>query len=309
MKALVFGGTGFIGRRLVENLLRENWDVTIATSGRSPNPFGDSVSAVVVDRYDETSMEEQLSSPPYFDTVFDQIGFCPMDVKITADFFHKRIGSYVFVSSAAVYADMNGTVQESDFDPMALHIRYESASALGYAEGKKNAEAYLFQNATFPVAAARFPIVMGHDDSTARFQKHVLRIRDNSEFIIKKAGIRRNYVWVEDAGRFLYWLGTNRKNGSYNAASPDSISAEDLLGEMGKSLGIPPRISISPEAESSTSYYRDAELVLSVKRAELEGFRFTQTDGWLEPEVKKVIENNGSIGNSTEHMKWIFGKK
>ncbi|MEM0155377.1 MAG: NAD-dependent epimerase/dehydratase family protein [Thermoplasmataceae archaeon] len=309
MKALVFGGTGFIGRRLVENLLRENWDVTIATSGKSQNPFGDTVSTVVVNRYEETSIEEKLSSPPYFDIVFDQIGFCPNDMKLMVDFFHKRIGSYVFVSSAAVYADKRGTVRESDFDPMALHIRNEPASALGYNEGKRNAEAYLFQNATFPVSAARFPNVIGYDDSTTRFQKEVFRIRDRKRFNIRKRGVLRNYVWVEDAGRFLFWLGTNRKSGSYNAASPDSISAESLLSEIGKSLGIEPQISIDPGMDSSTPYYRDEELVLSTKKAESEGFNFTPTNEWLDSEVKKVIENNGQTGNSTEHMKWIFGKR
>ncbi|EKN66902.1 hypothetical protein BABA_13477 [Neobacillus bataviensis LMG 21833] len=33
-----------------------------------------------------------------------------------------------------------------------------------YAEGKRQAEAVLFQQATFPVVAVRFPIVMGVDD-------------------------------------------------------------------------------------------------------------------------------------------------
>jgi len=39
MKALVVGGTGFIGRRLISNLLNTGCDVTIATSGQTTNPF------------------------------------------------------------------------------------------------------------------------------------------------------------------------------------------------------------------------------------------------------------------------------
>lgn len=309
MKALVLGGTGFIGRRLVENLLEEGWDVTIATSGKSPNPFGDSVTQIIADRYNQASFEEKLLSPPYFDTVFDQIGFGPDDIRKTVEFFRERIGNYVFVSSAAVYSDKHGTVRETDFDSRTLQIRNESTAILGYSDGKKNAEAYLFQNAPFPVAAARFPIVMGYDDSTLRFQKHVLGVRNGDEFNVKKAQVLHNYVWVEDAGRFLAWLGKNKKNGAYNAASPDPLSVESLLVDIGRYLGKEPRITVDSHREGNTSYYRDSDLVLSVRKAESEGFRFTSTGTWLEPEVKKTVENDGKSGNTTDHMKWIFEKK
>lgn len=309
MKTLVLGGTGFIGRRLVENLLKDGCDVTIATSGRSPNPFRDSVTAVTVDRFDPTSMEQKLSSPPYFDAVFDQIGFGPRDVQKTSDFFKNRTDSYVFVSSAAVYAGMSGTLQESAFDPLSFKVKDETASALGYSEGKKNAEAYLFQNATFPVAAARFPNVMGFDDSTLRFQKHALRIMSGAGFSFNSAGVLRNYVWVEDAGRFLSWLGKNHKKGAYNAASPDALSLESLLGEIGKAIGKDPLIKIAPDVECDSSYYRDSELVLSVQKAESEGFRFTPTAGWLASESRKAVDQGGSSPNSTDHMRWIFEDK
>ena len=36
MRALVIGGTGFIGRRLVEYLIKYDCEVTIATSGKTP---------------------------------------------------------------------------------------------------------------------------------------------------------------------------------------------------------------------------------------------------------------------------------
>ncbi|MEE9268120.1 MAG: NAD-dependent epimerase/dehydratase family protein, partial [Thermoplasmata archaeon] len=50
MRTLVVGGTEFIGRHTVEELLRRDHDVTIFHRGRSPNPFGDQVREVLGDR-------------------------------------------------------------------------------------------------------------------------------------------------------------------------------------------------------------------------------------------------------------------
>ena len=65
MKVLVLGGTGFISRRLVDLLLKDGADVTMATSGRTPNPFGDAVEEVKVDRFDRLSIFEKLNSPQF----------------------------------------------------------------------------------------------------------------------------------------------------------------------------------------------------------------------------------------------------
>ncbi|EQD72099.1 NAD-dependent epimerase/dehydratase, partial [mine drainage metagenome] len=61
------GGTGFISRRLVDLLIKDGADVTIATSGRTANPYGDAVEEVKVNRFDRISLDENLNSPPFFD--------------------------------------------------------------------------------------------------------------------------------------------------------------------------------------------------------------------------------------------------
>lgn len=45
-KILVFGGTRFFGKRLVESLLQAGHDVTIATRGLTVDPFGSTVKRV-----------------------------------------------------------------------------------------------------------------------------------------------------------------------------------------------------------------------------------------------------------------------
>ncbi len=77
MKALVLGGTGFIGRRLAGNLLSGENEVTLATSGKSPTPFGDKVSTLVVDRFIRNSLMEAFSGNTYFDVAIDTSGTGP----------------------------------------------------------------------------------------------------------------------------------------------------------------------------------------------------------------------------------------
>ena len=42
-KVLVMGGTQFMGRTMVDRLLKEGDDVTILNRGKTPSPFGESV--------------------------------------------------------------------------------------------------------------------------------------------------------------------------------------------------------------------------------------------------------------------------
>lgn len=306
MKALVMGGTGFIGRRLVDHLLKADCDVIVASSGKSGNPFGDAVSTVTMDRFELASMMDKLSSPPYFDVVFDQLGFGPSDIRNSIEVFKGRIGHYVYTSSAAVYLDRLGLRFELDFKPEKYTEKGGEIRKLGYSEGKRRAEAILFQEAPFPVSAARFPIVIGHDDSTMRFQNHVMRVNSGDVFTIPENCGRRNYIWVDDAGRFLSWLGLNRKTGYYNAASERSLSIRELLEIIGLSIGREVKVSKGLGSENDSTYYIPEDRMLSAEKAKADGFSFTSVDEWLPKEAKLTIEKGGETHNSADYFRTLF---
>jgi len=56
MKTLVLGGTGFVGRRLVEVLTADGACVTVLNRGVTPVELPPGVARLVADRSDATSM-------------------------------------------------------------------------------------------------------------------------------------------------------------------------------------------------------------------------------------------------------------
>ena len=61
MNILVVGGTRFFGIPMVEKLVSDGHDVTIATRGLSKNPFEESTKQIVMNRSDYNSVKEALA--------------------------------------------------------------------------------------------------------------------------------------------------------------------------------------------------------------------------------------------------------
>jgi len=306
MKALVIGGTGFIGRRLVSNLLKADYDVTIATSGKSTNPFGTRVKTLVFDRFEMKSIEDRIPPAEKFDVLFDQLGFGPDDAAGICRIFHGRINHYVLTSSGAVYEGSKTGFREQDFDPTTTKPKEGGIRTLGYGEGKRSAEAYLFQNAPFTVASARFPIVLGPDDSTERFQFHVDRVKEERPIVIPAGCGRMNYVWVEDAGRFLFWLGIEGRNGTYNAASSYTLDANELVRRIGLQLKKTPNILREGEKGDITPYYTEADWSLDVTKAERDGFAFSPFEEWFPVIVRQTVETGGKRLNTVDYFRQLL---
>ncbi len=287
MNVLIMGGTTFFGKRLVTHLLDEGCQVTIATRGRTPDSFGDRVARLRFDRTSLSSMEAVFSASRY-DTVFDQIGFAPDDVADACRVFAGKIGHYVFTSSNAVYAFPGSRLIEEAFDPMSISPGSGRKTKLGYSEGKKRAEAYLFQHASFPVAAARFPIVLGPDDPTARVQFHVERVMQRKPIVVRRPCGRLTYVEANDAGRFLVWLGLTGRVGPYNGASTYALDAAEMVERIAQVLGQAPKlVPRGRKLDHSPYWYSEDDWTLDMAKTEREGFHFTPFDEWF-PEVVRA---------------------
>ncbi|WP_243525351.1 NAD-dependent epimerase/dehydratase family protein [Bacillus pseudomycoides] len=212
-KILVFGGTRFFGKRLVESLLQAGHDVTIATRGLTVDPFGSTVKRVVVDREDEGQLQKTLAGKSY-DVVYDNLCYSPNAAKIICDVLHNKVKKYIVISSMAIY-EPSLSLKESDFNPYEYPIVYGDRQDFSYSEGKRLAEAVLFQHATFPVIAVRFPVVIGENDYTKRLWFYV-------ENIIK----RKPFVVEENTGIKAFIEETEGNLAPYNGMTSCTVNSE-----------------------------------------------------------------------------------
>mgnify|MGYP000381006429 CR=1 FL=1 len=58
MNILVIGGTRFFGIHMVNKLLEQGHEVTIATRGKTPDSYGDKVERITIQRTNEESRHQ-----------------------------------------------------------------------------------------------------------------------------------------------------------------------------------------------------------------------------------------------------------
>lgn len=120
VRILVIGGTEFIGRHTVEELLRRGHDVTVFHRGRSPNPFGSRVRELLGDRKRPHDVRAALSGA-VFDAVVDLVyvwgpGTGPSEIASVLEAGEKSLERYVFLSSCGVY-DPHGSLPATEESP------------------------------------------------------------------------------------------------------------------------------------------------------------------------------------------------
>ncbi len=229
MKALVLGGNRFVGARVVSGLLEAGIQVRLLNRGSHtvPPPVSPLLQYRRLDRRDPASLAAAVSDENW-DVVYDFCCYQPGEAADSARIFRGRVRKYILISSQSVYRP-GIDIPESEFDPFTVPPHEPYSNALGYADGKRQAEAALFQAAEFPVLAVRFPIILGEDDYTKRLHFHVERVRDGRRICIPNLEARISFVSSRDAAEFLLWVRGSAVAGPMNVASPGPVSMRELM--------------------------------------------------------------------------------
>jgi nucleoside-diphosphate-sugar epimerase len=229
--ALILGGTQFVGKRLVQLLIDEGVEVTIATRGLASDAFGNQVSRLIINRENAESLEIAFKDKKW-DVVFDQTCYSSQEALDTLKALNGKVQKYVFTSSQAVY-DFGTNHLEESFNPLnfqpVLKSRRDYIGYVGYQEAKRAAEAILFQNADFPVVAVRFPIIIGEDDYTNRLQFHVEHVKEGKPMFIEHPDFRYSFIDSGEAASFLVSMAKSDFEGPINPGSEEDISLGELI--------------------------------------------------------------------------------
>jgi len=199
-RALVIGGTLFIGRALVEQLLARGDEVVIMHRGAT-TPFGDRVKTIQCDRNDVDGVRHALAGERFdvvYDNVYDwQRGTTAEQVAAAAEAAREGLRRYVFTSSVAVYPS-GGPYDE--LDPLVA-----ADDPNDYGRNKAESERALFalhRLAGLGVSTLRPSFVYGPHNAFDRETFFWDRIRAGRPVIIPGDGTRTmQWVLAADVAR------------------------------------------------------------------------------------------------------------
>ncbi|MBS4219494.1 NAD-dependent epimerase/dehydratase family protein [Bacillus sp. FJAT-49711] len=277
--ALVLGGTRFFGKELVHSLLSKGVNVTIATRGKSGNPFGDKVKHIIADRYDMKSLQTACEGL-YFDVVYDQIGYSSEDINIAYEALKDKVGKFVFTSSMSVY-EYGYNLSEDAFNPYRYPLNVVKSQDVSYGEGKKLAETSLFSKKELPAVAVRIPIVLGEEDYTERLLFHVRKIKNGEEIGMPNPNAHLNFISAREAGEFLAWIGIQDFTGPVNACANGDIQLADLMKLIESKTGKNAVLTTNLVDENRSPYGIEKTWTMDNSKATELGYEFSNLSDWL----------------------------
>ncbi|GIO25880.1 NAD-dependent epimerase/dehydratase family protein [Ornithinibacillus bavariensis] len=284
--ALVFGGTRFFGVNLVNALVEKGVSVTVATRQNSKDPFGDKVERIKVDRFEEASIQSAMQGREW-DVVFDQLCYSSNDAEIIMNTLADKMKRYVFTSTLSVY-DEGVNMAEETFDPYTYELKMVDRNDVTYQEGKRQAEAYFFQKATFPVVAMRIPIVLGEHDYTERLLHYIKSSKEGKKVFFPNPDAKMGFVHQQEAGEFLAWIAEKDYTGPINVCANGVISMSDLMQLIGEKTGKP--LTVVSDEEHNSPYGVGATWTMSNDRATKLGYHFSNLHDWLPELVTKLAK-------------------
>lgn len=197
MKVLVIGGTLFIGRALVQSLVKAGHDVSILHR-RPAHDLGKKIGNIEADRNDAKSVKDALAGTN-FDVVFDNVydwerGTTAFQVEACVKACGDNLKRYVFMSSVAAYGD---GLNHHEGDALASDDHPDS-----YVRNKATSERMLFrmhQRYGTPVVTLRPPYIYGPGNPFYREAFFWDRLREARPIIVPGDGRRlMQFAFVKD---------------------------------------------------------------------------------------------------------------
>ncbi|WP_254862432.1 NAD-dependent epimerase/dehydratase family protein [Halovivax gelatinilyticus] len=269
--ALVIGGTRFIGRHLVEDLLEHDYDVTLFNRGNHDNPFADveGVDRVQGDRTNDDDLERAAAVEP--DVVFDCVAYFPRDVRRATELFDD-VDAYVYISSGSAYEreDLPKLEETTPIhectDEQAVDEDHDS-----YGPRKAEGDRIVFEAAEDGVNAmsVRPPIVYGPHDYTERLDYWIDRVRRFDRVVVPGDGTNVwHRVYVEDVASGMRIVAEEGEPGeAYNVGDERMVTLRGMIELIDEALA-----SVDPEYDPGVEIVTAGPRELAAADLEMDDF-------------------------------------
>lgn len=236
MKILVFGGTLFLGRHVVEAALARGHEVTLFNRGvTNPDLFPD-VEKIKGDRGDDLSALRGRR----WDAVVDPSGYSPTIVRSSVEFLADAVDHYSLVSSIDVYVDAGNEPIDENWKIAALADEnakrmsndgsfidekgiWSRVSTDDAGTSRKALCEWIVQDVMSGRAMVYRPgVIVGPHDRTDRFTYWVRRVSQGGKVLVPGSPDRLQQIMdVRDLGEWNVHMAESRQIGVYNTEGPD----------------------------------------------------------------------------------------
>ncbi|MFM8649586.1 MAG: NAD-dependent epimerase/dehydratase family protein [Actinomycetota bacterium] len=252
MRALVLGGSVFVGRRLVEILVATGHDVTVLNRGRTRTELPPGVRLLKADRTDADSMRSALAGTEW-DAVFDVSGFVMAaggsDIEGLIDLVDGRVGHYVYVSSIMAYDQSLVGVM-----PWTEDLATDASGPASYGGFKALAERAMRERHSrtgFPVTIARPAAIYGpynniYDMETPMF----LRLLQRRPILLPHEGlVTASYGHVDDlCAGLIDFVGRAEACGEVFNTTAEAVTTRRYVETLANIVGRDPNVVMVPES-------------------------------------------------------------
>lgn len=220
MRLLLFGGTGFLGRHLVQAALEHQHTVTLFNRGQTHPELFPHVEQLHGDRKSDL----QVLQGRTWDAVIDSNGQIPRQVRESASVLTESTQHYTFISTTSVYADYTvAPIDERSPISKLEDPTSEDRTPGDYGARKALCEHYAEQALPNRVLVIRPGLIVGPYDPTDRFTYWPHRIAQGGEVLAPGDPEQPvQFIDVRDLAAWSIAMVETRQIGVYNAKGPDN---------------------------------------------------------------------------------------
>src|SRR5260370_27329880 len=228
MKLLHLGGTGFLGRYLVEAALAHEHEVTLFHRGHTHPDLFPHLEHIRADR------EKNLLalSGRHWDAVLDTCGYVPRVVRASVEYLADSVEHYTFISSLNVYAQLNvDGIDETYAGGKCPDEAVEEVTSTTYGPLKALCEQAAEHVLPGRVLIIRHGLIVGPADPTGRFTYWPHRLAQDGEVVVPdRKDHPVQFIDVRDLAQWTLSLVEAKQTGIYNATGPaDALTMQHLL--------------------------------------------------------------------------------
>ncbi|WP_298826914.1 NAD-dependent epimerase/dehydratase family protein [uncultured Planococcus sp.] len=226
MKVLVLGGTSFVGRHMVEELVSKGHEVILFNRGKSNPGLFPNLKKIKGDRRKDAAK----IGDEKWDAVLDTSAYTPADLQPIME--NIRTDHYTFISTISVYNDFtSGPVKESS-SVFRENVKGDQVTSDTYGPFKVMCEQLIKEEIGGKALIIRPGIVIGPFDPTDRFTYWAMKLNDKSTVLIPGSK-ERKVQWIDarDLARFTVMQLETKVTGVFNVVA-DPVSMKEFVEQI-----------------------------------------------------------------------------